>query len=84
MYKVRTHNENKLIKNMVDRFNTLEESVQAIKYMIKLEVEYACSNDIIDKYCAEDIMFNIEERIKKDMGFCHEDLYWCNWDIEKI
>lgn len=63
-------------------YDSLEEAVQAIKKEVKEQTMIAYENDQIDKYAKEDIMWDIEDCIRFNMAFQHDDLM-CSWDIKE-
>lgn len=77
MYKVRNTERNTSYK-----FKTLEECINFINGEVHVVINNEYENDEIDKYVVEDILFNLDEKIRKQNGYSHPDLVNDSWIIE--
>lgn len=64
-------------------FNTFEECADFIKKEVEQMTYDLYESDSIDKYAVEDILFAIEDCIKKDNGYSHPDIPE-EWEIEQV
>lgn len=64
-------------------FNTFEECADFIKKEVEQMTYDLYESDSIDKYAVEDILFAIEDYIKKDNGYSHPDIPE-EWEIEQV
>lgn len=65
-------------------FENLDDAIYSVGRHVKKETHDAYENDMIDKYAVEDILWDIETRIKNDMGFEHPDLENISYTINEF
>lgn len=79
MYRVK-----EIVSNTINEFKTLDEAVSYIENQVKEKAYETYDNNEIDKYTLQDILFDNNNYIKKQMGFEYDQLPNICFEIKEI